>query len=101
MPDEKEINLLAELLKARGPCLPIRVLIEALGPEEYTACLEDLFSRDEDDPERAGVFCANGDSRPTHIYIGDWFMEWMSEKLDTALEKQGYLSPRTKGLTKH
>ena len=102
MSEKKKPNLLVELLKARGGCLPIRVLVEVLGPEEYSGYLEDMVTRGEEDPDGGSVFYEAGqDYPPTHVCLDSWLQEWMFDKIDTALEETGNLSPRTKGLKKH
>ncbi|OGM97871.1 MAG: hypothetical protein A2735_02800 [Candidatus Yanofskybacteria bacterium RIFCSPHIGHO2_01_FULL_41_21] len=102
MAEEKnKINSLTELLKQRNGFVSIREAIELLGPEEYSSCLVDLVTKDEDDEESATLFFQNGDSatgKPTHVCFSSAFMDWFCDKVDTALEQQGVLSPRTKGV---
>ncbi|GEM_PF-6315806 len=102
MAEEKNrVNPLVGLLKERDGFISIREAIELLGPEEYSRCLVDLVTRGENDEENGDLFFQNGDvdtGEPTHVCFSSAFMDWFCDKVDTALEQQGVLSPRTKGV---
>jgi hypothetical protein len=101
MAEERRRNPLAELLKQHEGFVPIREAVEILGPEEYSRCLADLVTRNEDDTEYADLFFQNGDSdtgQPTHVCFSKAFWDRFCDTLDEALEQQGQLSPRTKGV---
>lgn len=101
MSEEKRRNPLAELLKKHNGFMQIHEAVEILGPEEYSRCLVDLTTRDENDEEYADLFFQNGDGatgQPTHICFSSSFMDLFCDKLDTILEQHGVLSPRTKGV---
>lgn len=101
MTKEKRTNALAELLRSRDGFVSIREAVNLLGPEEYSRCLVNLTSRDENDQEYVDLFYQNGDSgtgQPTHICFSNAFMEYFCDILDGVLEKHGVLSPRTKGI---
>ena len=105
MTESRKPNRLAELLKEREGFISIEEAIEILGAREYTLCLTNLAEKDEDDPEYINLYFQGGDSDkgglPTHICFSSSFMDRFCDALDNALEEQGQLSPRTKGLTKH
>lgn len=89
-------NPLIELVEKCGGAVSIEKAKEVLGAEVYDRCWDEI--KDSEDWDH---FCENGDSVPTHVCTSDWSYDWLCDKLDSALESVGALSPRTKGLTVH
>ena len=89
-------NLLVELVKRNNGCISIEKAKEILGAGTYERCWKEI-----QDSEDWNQFCQNGDNVPTHVCSDDWSYDWFCDKVDSALESVGVLSPRTKGLTVH
>lgn len=91
-----DANPLIELVGQHGGIVSIKKAKEILGTEVYERCWKEI-----EDSEDWNNFCEKGDNVPTHVCTSDWVYDWFCDKVDSALEKVGALSPRTKGLTVH
>ena len=102
-PEEaRDPNMLAEMLKARGGILPIDVLLQVLGQEQYTECLYDLATLDEDHEDFVMLYYQHTtEELPTHVMLATYYWGIIHSTLDEALAKEGMLTPSSKGLKKH
>ncbi len=89
-------NHLMELVRERGGVISVEDAVAVLGRQEYERCYEEAL-----ESEEFNGFCQNGDHKVTHVCLSDWAYDWFCDKVDTALESVGALSPRTKDLKVH